>query len=105
MEYYFSKGFGILECNSNNLTKITNLYKKRIHAEETQNSDYVMTFIITITSISNTIFSYIQTEFNDKEEITNITLIMYVEPLLNDTIHPELIQERKLNIDSAAYKN
>ena len=37
LEYYFPKGFGILECNSKNLTKIPNLVKRRIHSEETHN--------------------------------------------------------------------
>ena len=35
LEYYFSKGFGILERNSNSLKKISNLEKQIIHAEET----------------------------------------------------------------------
>ena len=45
LEYYFSKGFCILECNFNNLAKLLNEVKQRIHAEETDNSDYVMTCI------------------------------------------------------------
>ena len=32
LEYYFSKGFFILERNSNNLKKVPNLEKQRIHA-------------------------------------------------------------------------
>ena len=55
LEYYFSKGFGILECNLNHLTKILNEVKQRIHAEETHNSDYVMIYINTVPSISNTL--------------------------------------------------
>ena len=51
LEYYFSKWFDILECNSNHLKKIPTLVKQRIHAEETHHSDYVMTFISTIPSI------------------------------------------------------
>ena len=38
LEYYFSKGFAILECNVNNLAKLPNELKQRIHAEETDNS-------------------------------------------------------------------
>ena len=57
LEYYFSKRFGILECNFNNLAKLPNEVKQRIHAEETDNSDYVMTCINTITSTSNTLRS------------------------------------------------
>ena len=36
-EYYFSKVFGILECNFNNLAKLPNEVKQTIHAEETDN--------------------------------------------------------------------
>ena len=53
LEYYFSKGFGILECNFNNLAKLPNEVKMIIHAEETNNSDYVMTCSNTITPKSN----------------------------------------------------
>ena len=48
LEYYFSKEFGILERNSNNLKKIPNLEKQRIHAQETHDSDYVITCNTTI---------------------------------------------------------
>ena len=51
LEYYFSKGFGILKCNSNNFKKIRNVVKQIFHAEETNNSDYIMTCNTTITSI------------------------------------------------------
>ena len=34
LEYYFSKGFTILECNDNNLAKILNDIKQRTHPEE-----------------------------------------------------------------------
>ena len=37
LEYYFSKGFGILECNSNHQKKIPNVVKQKNHAEETHN--------------------------------------------------------------------
>ena len=33
--YYFSKGFTILECNTNNLEKLPNEVKDIINAEET----------------------------------------------------------------------
>ena len=55
LEYYFSKGFGILEHNNNNLEKIPNEVKQKIHAKEADNSNYVMTCINTITSTSNTL--------------------------------------------------
>ena len=34
LEYYFSKGFTILECNDNNLAKLSNDVKQIIHAEK-----------------------------------------------------------------------
>ena len=81
LEYYFSKGFPILEYNDNNLAKLPNEVKQRIHAEEIYNSDYIMTCINTILSTSKTLnklllhkvlySSYIQTEWNEKEEIIN----------------------------------
>ena len=114
LEYYFLKGFGILECNFNNLAKLTKKVKQRIHAEETDNSDYVMTCINTIPSTSNTLkklllhkslhYSYIQTDYNDKGEIINNTFITYVEPLLDDFNNNALLQEWKLNLDAAAYE-
>ena len=55
LEYYFSKGFTILECNYNDLEKFPNFVKQITHAEETNNSDKVMTCINTITSTSNTL--------------------------------------------------
>ena len=77
LEYYFSKEFGILECNFNNLTKILNEVKQLIHVEETYDSEYVMTCIKNITSTSNTLKKfllhkslhspYMQTEYGDKE--------------------------------------
>ena len=46
----FSKGFVILELNSNNLSIITNNEKQRIHAMYMHDSDYVMIFTTEITS-------------------------------------------------------
>ena len=90
-----------------------NLVKQIIHAEEAHYSDYVMTYITTILSISNNLkkllfhsslnSSCIQTKYNNKEEIVNNTFITYAEPLLNDINNPALIQEWKLNIGSAEY--
>ena len=53
LEYHFSKGFIILEFNFNNLAKLPNDAKQRIHGEETDNSDKAMTFINTILYTSN----------------------------------------------------
>ena len=90
MEYYFSEGFTILECNYNNLAKLPNEVKQRTHAEETDNSDNVMTCINTITSTSKTLknlvvnkslySSYIQTEFNDIKKIIINIFSAYVVP-------------------------
>ena len=55
LEYYFSKGLGILEYNLNHLTKNPNEVKQIIDAEETRNLDYVMTYINTIPSTSDTL--------------------------------------------------
>ena len=54
LEYYFSKVFAILECNVNNLSKLSNEVKQIIHAEETDHSEHGMTCINTITSTLNT---------------------------------------------------
>ena len=78
LEYYLSKGSNFLECNTNNLAKLIIEVKQRIHAEETYNSDKVMTCTNTIPSTSNTLkkwavnkslhYSYIQRELNDKRK-------------------------------------
>ena len=34
LKYYFSKGFTLFDCNNNNLAKIPNEVKDRIHAED-----------------------------------------------------------------------
>ena len=114
LENHFPEGFGILESNSNSLKKIPNLVKQRIHAEEKHNLDYVMTCITNISSIPNILkklffhsslnSSYIKTEYNDKEEIINITFITHVEPLSNDINHPALIKEWKLNLEAVVYE-
>ena len=75
-EYYFAKGFAILEWNDNNLEKCPNEVKQIIHAEETDNSYKVIKFTKEPPHTSNTInnlvpnkilhSSYIQTEFNDE---------------------------------------
>ena len=76
-------------------------------------SDYAMIFTTAIHSISNTLknlwilsyfnSSYIQTIYNDKEESIHNTFIAYVEPLLDNINHTELVQELKINLYAAAY--
>ena len=55
LEYYFSKGFTLFGRNTNNLAKLPNDVKQRIHAEETDNSEQVMICFNTIPSTSNTL--------------------------------------------------
>ena len=72
-EYYFSKGFVVLECNSNKLNVIAKESTKIIHEMDMHDSDYVMTCTITFTFISNRLnmlllqcnfpSSYIQTKY------------------------------------------
>ena len=114
MEYYLSKIFTLFECNTINLAKLPNEVKYIIHAEDTDNSDKVMTCTTTITSTSNTLknlevnksfhYSYIQGELNDRKETIINIFSEYVEPLLKDTNHSALIREWKLNIGAAEYE-
>ena len=77
-------------------------------------SDYVITFATSITSISNTLKKlqiqsyfhsyYNQTVYIDKEEIINNIFRTYVKPLLDDINNPELEQECKLNNNDAEYE-
>ena len=76
-------------------------------------SDYVMTCITKILSISNTLkklllqyywhSSYNQTKYIGEEEIIRNIFIAYVESLLNYINHSALLQERKLNLDAPKY--
>ena len=103
-----------MECNANGFAKLPKEVKQRVHAKETDNSDYIITCINTIPSRSNTLkklllnkilhYSYIKIEFNEKEEIINTIFSSYVEPLLKDINHPALLQECKLNPSDAAYE-
>ena len=63
LEYYFSKGFTILECNDNNLEKLPNDVKQRTHAEETDNSDKDMICINKTPSTSNTLKNLVVNTF------------------------------------------
>ena len=102
LEYYFSKGFTILECNDNNLAKLPNEVQEIIPAEETDNSDKVMECINKIPSTSNTMKNlaenksfhsfYIQRKFNDKKEMIINIFSEYVVPLLKYINHPALLQ-------------
>ena len=77
-------------------------------------SENIMTYTTSITSISNTLknlllqynfhSSYNQTRYIGKEEIIHNIFSTYVETLFNYTNHPELVQERKLNLDDPGYK-
>ena len=102
LRYYFSKGFDILECNYNNLAKLSIEVKQIIYAKEVDNSDYAMTCINTIPYTLNIInrfllnkslhSSYIQREFNKKEEIIKKIFGSDVELLLKDINNPAFFQ-------------
>ena len=74
-----------------NLAKLLNDVEQRTHAEETDNSDKIMTCINKITSTSNTVknlvlnislyFSYIYIEFNDKKIMIINLFSAYAVPL------------------------
>ena len=55
LEYYLSKGFVVLECNSNILNIIANEAKQIIHAMCIYDSYYVMNYTTAIPSTSNTL--------------------------------------------------
>ena len=96
------------------MEKLPNDVKQITYAEETDNSDKVMTCINTIPSTSNTLknlvvnkslhSSYIQREFNNKKYMSIKIFSSYVVPLLKDINHLTLLQEWKLNLDTAAYE-
>ena len=102
LEYYFSKGFNIPECNYNNFAKLPNDVKQITHTEETDILDKVMTCINTIPSTSNTLknlvankslhSSYIQTELNDEKKIIINIFSAYVVPMIKDINHPSFRQ-------------
>ena len=101
LEYYFSKWFTVFECNTINLEKLPNEVKYKIHAEDTDNSEKVMTCTTRITSTSNTLknlvvnksfhSSYIQRKFNYKKDMIINIFGAYFEPLLKDINHPALL--------------
>ena len=73
-----------------------------------------MTCINTITPASNTLknlvvnkishYSYIKTELNNKKKMMINIFSAYIVPLLKYIKNPALLQEWKLNLDSAAYE-
>ena len=77
LECYFSKGFAVLELNSNNSKMISNEVKQIIHAIDMHDSEYFMTCTTAISYISNTLkklllqydlhSSYNQTKYNGEE--------------------------------------
>ena len=52
-EYYFNKGFIILNCDESNLKRLPSEVKDRVGVEVTVNSDKVMICSTTIPSTSN----------------------------------------------------
>ena len=79
------------------------MFKRITHAEETDNSEKVMTCIKTIPSTSNTLnnlvvnkslySSYIQRELNDKNKLIIKIFSDYGVPLLKDIKNPESLQK------------
>ena len=55
VEKIFFKGFTLFDCNINNLEKLPNEVKDRVHAEDKENSDKFMICTTTIPSTSNTL--------------------------------------------------
>ena len=53
LESYFSKGFTLFHCNTNNFAKLPNEVKDRIHTEDTENPDKVTICSTTFTYILN----------------------------------------------------
>ena len=96
------------------MAKLPNEVKQKYHAEETDNSDKVMTCIRIIPSTSNTPNNlvvnksfhsyYIQREFNDKKKMTIKIFSAYVLSLLKYINHLALLQECRLNIYAAAHQ-
>ena len=74
-----------------------------------------MTCINTITSTSNTLknlvvnkslrYSFIKTDFNDKNKMIINIFSAYFVPLLKDINHPALLQEWKINLYYSEYEN
>ena len=54
-EYYFNKGFVILECNEEHLKKHPSKFKDSVGVEVAVNIDLVVLFFTTIPSTSNTL--------------------------------------------------
>ena len=96
------------------MEKLPNEVKDRIHAEHIDNSDKVMICSTTISSTSDTLkklpvnksvhSSYIQREYNNKNEAIINIFSEYFEPLLKYINHTYLLQELKPNIDDAEYE-
>ena len=96
------------------LNKLPLLVQQRVGAEPKANSDLVMLCKTAIISTSNTLknllissnyhSSYSTEKFNYKNEQMRRLFSTYVTPQIKEIYHPEIIQERKLNIDAAKYE-
>ena len=92
------------------MEKLPDEVKFIIHAEDTYSYYKVMICSTRIPSTSNPLknlavnksfhYSYIQREYNDKNETIINIFSEYVEPLLKDINHPALLQEWKINLDA-----
>ena len=114
-EYYFNKVFIIFNCDENYLKIFPYQVKDRVNAELTVSSDKIMLCYTTIPPTSNILknllvnsnyhYSYTNQEFNDKKEEMFAIFSTYVAPQIKEINHPSLLQEWKLNLDAAEYKN
>ena len=79
------------------------------------NTDLVMLFHTTITSTSYTLKNlyigknchslYLTENYNDQTKAMGRLFSTYITPQIKEIYHPAIIQEWKLNIDSAEYEN
>ena len=48
---------------------------------------------------------FVSTYYNDRVDVFRLIFAEYIEPYMKEIDHPALIQEWKLNLDTATYKN
>ena len=94
--------------------KIPEKVKERVGAELELNADLVMLCHTTITSTSSTLKNlyigkdyhslYSTENYNDQTKAMDRLFSTYITPQIKEIYHPAIIQEWKLNIDSAKYE-
>ena len=111
---YLSKGFSIIEYNTNQLSLIPNDVKLRTNLIDQLKTDYVMVRNEAIYSIANTrkqlniqknIHMTYKQDFNKtKEKEIDDFFLEYLVPVMEDVEYPALIEEWIQNLDAAAYE-